>query len=121
MSWIESPATSSTSPTSPPSEASTFQPGSIINQETGSAIAVSLTGPADMWGKGDLPDAAAERRREQRRAVAGELDIEHRRVRQGIPEPGPVPPPVLQEEDAEVGRRVELAGRLVVRDHLDGS
>jgi hypothetical protein len=39
MSSLLSPATSSTSPTSLPSAASTFQPVSIINQEAGSAIA----------------------------------------------------------------------------------
>ena len=42
MSAPESPVTSSTCPTSAPSAASTLQPGSIISQETGSAIRSSV-------------------------------------------------------------------------------
>src|SRR5437667_12142058 len=42
MSSVSSPATSSTSPTSLPSAATTFQPPRIINHETGSATSTVL-------------------------------------------------------------------------------
>src|SRR6266545_4419944 len=42
MSSVSSPATSSTSPTSLPSAATTFQPARIINHETGSATSTVL-------------------------------------------------------------------------------
>jgi hypothetical protein len=42
MSSVSSPATSSTSPTSLPSAATTFQPARIMNQETGSATSTVL-------------------------------------------------------------------------------
>src|SRR5512133_1273723 len=40
MSSLESPATSSTEPTSWPSASTTFQPGSMTNQETGSPLLI---------------------------------------------------------------------------------
>src|SRR5512133_1904550 len=45
MSSLESPATSSTEPTSWPSASTTFQPGSMTNQETGSPLLIG--GPSE--------------------------------------------------------------------------